>query len=585
MASHSKKSLIPTTFYDQAHHPRRGFYWLTPVIVLILYLCVMGAFIWLQRLHNDSVMFVTIDQETRQQRLMMIIVALSFVIVLNLLALWRYTRFRTRAEAALIAETGFRRAMENSMSTGMRVFDMQGRIAYVNPAFCRMIGWNEADLIGRTAPFPYWIPGRHSQHRETLDLLLSGRTPSSGLEVEAQRRDGSRFTARMYVSPLRDPNGEQIGWMTSMTDITEPKRIREALTAAHERFMTVLEGLDDAISVVADTTEGLELLFANRTYRRFFGAQSSGHAELLGGRLGRFTDETVEIYSESAQRWFEVHHRILAWTDGRRVRLQVARDITERRTHEEASRVQQEKIQLTSRLTTMGEMASSLAHELNQPLTAISNYSMGAVAMLKSGNPQPDALLSALEKAASQAERAGKIISRIREFVKRSEPRRQEVPVVSIIDNAIAFAEIDARKRQVEIECSLPDTPPNVLADPILIEQVLLNLLKNGIEAMEHSEDRVLHVVVTEQHPLVEIAVIDRGHGLREPERLFEPFYSTKSEGLGMGLNICRTIIESHHGRLWATTNPEGGTIFRFTLPRADSGALGQNLSTQELHA
>src|SRR5690606_35563039 len=96
-------------------------------------------------------------------------------------------------------------------------------------------------LIGRTAPFPYWIPGRHAQHRETLELLLSGRTPSSGLEVEAQRRDGSRFTARMYVSPLRDPNGEQIGWMTSMTDITEPKRIREALTAAHERFMTVLE--------------------------------------------------------------------------------------------------------------------------------------------------------------------------------------------------------------------------------------------------------------------------------------------------------------------------------------------------------
>ncbi len=585
MASPARKSLIPTTFYDQAKSTRRGVYWLTPVLVLVLYLCVMGAFIWLQRLQSDSVMFVTIDQETRQRQLIMVVVALSLLIILSLLALWRYTRFRSRAEAALIAETGFRRAMENSMSTGMRVFDMQGRIAYVNPAFCRMIGWNEADLIGRTTPFPYWLPGRHAQHQETLDLLLSGRTPSSGLEVEAQRRDGSRFTARMYVSPLRDPSGTQIGWMTSMTDITEPKRIREALTAAHERFMTVLEGLDDAISVVADTPEGLELLFANRTYRRFFGAQSSGHGELLGGRLGRFTDETVEIFSQSAQRWFEVHHRILAWTDGRRVRLQVARDITERRTHEEASRVQQEKIQLTSRLTTMGEMASSLAHELNQPLTAISNYSMGAVAMLKSGNPQPDALLSALEKAASQAERAGKIISRIREFVKRSEPRRQEVPVVSIIDNAIAFAEIDARKRQVEIECSLPDTPPNVLADPILIEQVLLNLLKNGIEAMEHSEDRVLHVVVTEQHPLVEIAVIDRGHGLREPERLFEPFYSTKSEGLGMGLNICRTIIESHHGRLWATTNPEGGTIFRFTLPRADSGALGQNLSTQELHA
>src|SRR3546814_15404611 len=113
----------------------------------------------------------------------------------------------------------------------------------------------------------------------------------------------------MYVSPLRDPNGEQIGWMTSMTDITEPKRIREALTAAHERFMTVLEGLDDAISVVADTAEGLELLFANRTYRRFFGDQSNGHAEPLGGRMGRCPDETVETFSILGNAWIEVNHR------------------------------------------------------------------------------------------------------------------------------------------------------------------------------------------------------------------------------------------------------------------------------------
>lgn len=585
MASPPKKSLIPTTFYEQAKMPRRSGYWVTPVVVLVLYLCVMGVFIWMQRLQSDSVMFVTIDQEARLQRLNVLVIALSSLIVISLLVLWRYTRFRTRAEAALIAETGFRRAMENSITTGMRVFDMHGRIAYVNPAFCRMIGWNEADLIGRTKPFPYWLPGRHAQHEETLELLMSGRTPSSGLEVEAQRRDGSRFTARMYVSPLRAPNGEQIGWMTSMTDITEPKRIREALTAAHERFMTVLEGLDDAISVVADTPEGLELLFANRTYRRFFGAQSNGHEELLGGRLGRFTDETVEVFSQSAQRWFEVHHRMLAWTDGRRVRLQVARDITERREHEEASRVQQEKIQLTSRLTTMGEMASSLAHELNQPLTAIANYNMAAVAMIKSGNAQAEVLLEALEKGARQAERAGKIISRIREFVKRSEPRRQHVSLTQIMDNAIAFADIDAHKRQIRIATELPDPIPEVMADPILIEQVLLNLLKNGIEAMENSEYRTLHVEVSEQANQVQIAVIDRGHGLHNPERLFEPFYSTKSEGLGMGLNICRTIIESHHGRLWATANPEGGTIFRFTLPRVPKIAPDPSENSQELHA
>lgn len=582
MAS-AHKSQIPHSFHDHARSRRRGLYWLTPVLVLILYMCVMGVFFWLQRIHDDSVMFVTIDQELRQQRLLWVVLALSLVIVISLLMLWRYTRFRSQAEAALVAETSFRRAMENSMSTGMRVIDMEGRIAYVNPAFCRMIGWNEADLIGRRPPFPYWVPGRHDTHQHTLDTLLSGKTPSSGLEVEAQRRDGSRFVARMYVSPLLDPNGTQIGWMTSMTDITEPKRIREALTAAHERFMTVLEGLDDAISVTADTQDGLELLFANRTYRRVFGAQTGGHDELLAGRRGRFTDESVEVFSPSVQCWFEVHHRMLAWTDGRRVRMQVARDITERRNHEEASRLQQEKIAITSRLTTMGEMASSLAHELNQPLTAINNYSMGAVALVKAGHTSPTMLLPALEKAAAQASRAGKIISRIREFVKRSEPRRQRVAIRGIVDNAIGFADIDARKRRIRIESFVPSTAPDVLADPILIEQVLLNLLKNGLEAMEGTGSEELKVAVIPGETHIEVAVVDRGTGLAEPERLFEPFFSTKSQGLGMGLNICRTIIESHHGRLWAEKNPAGGTIFRFTLPCATSDTQAPKDQSEEL--
>lgn len=583
MSTHPK-SVIATPFLDQARLRRRRWYWLTPMLILILYACVMSAFFWLQRIQDGSVMFITIDQEMRQHRLIWVVIALSVVIVIALLILWRYTRYRSEAEAALIAETGFRRAMENSMSTGMRVLDLEGRIAYVNPAFCRMIGWNEADLIGRMPPFPYWVPGMHDTHMQTLESVLGGKAPSSGLELEAQRRDGSRFNARMYVSPLLDPQGNQIGWMTSMTDITEPKRIREALTAAHERFMTVLEGLDDAISVTADTNDGLELLFANRTYRRLFGAQTNGHDELLAGRRGRYTDESVEIFSASVQRWFEVQHRMLAWTDGRRVRLQVARDITERRQHEETSRIQQEKIQLTSRLTTMGEMASSLAHELNQPLTAIANYSMGAVAMVKSGNPNMETLLPALEKAAAQAQRAGKIISRIRDFVKRSEPRRQAIQIQTVVDNAISLAEIHSRKRQVAISQDVPENLPDVFADPILIEQVLLNLLKNGLESMEHSAVETLVVAVTLHDQQIEVAVTDRGHGLSDPERLFEPFFSTKSEGLGMGLNICRTIIESHHGRLWAVSNPEVGTTFRFTLPCASSLEAQQHLQSEELH-
>src|SRR5690606_39165400 len=299
------------------------------------------------------------------------------------------------------------------------------------------------------------------------------------------------------------------------------------------------------------------------------GPAATCHDELSTGRRGRFTEEALEVLSPTTHRWFEVRHRMLQWVDGRRVRMQVARDITERREAEEASRAQQEKIQLTSRLITMGEMASSLAHELNQPLTAISNYSMGVVAKVKAGRVEDSTeLLQPLEKITAQAQRAGVIIRRIREFVKRSEPKRQRVSLIKIVENAVELATIESsNRRRIDIIQKIPDPLPDVLADPILIEQVVLNLVKNGLEAMQKTEGPELFIEVTIRDEMVELAVIDAGVGLADPERLFEPFYSTKSEGMGMGLNICRTIIEFHHGRLWAEANPTGGTIFRFTLP------------------
>ncbi len=560
----------------------RSLYWITPVFVLVLFIVVMALFFSVQKIQMELLPYFVPDNEPLKQRINLLIIALSGIIIISLLLMWRNTRQRVRTEMALEAETIFRRAMENSMSTGMRVLDMQGRMIYVNPAFCRLIGWDETDLIGTSLPFPYWIPGRHQEHMRTMETLLAGKTPNSGLELEVQRRDGSRFTARMYVSPLRDPNGKQIGWMTSMTDITEPKRVREALSAAHERFMTVLEGLDDAISVAVDTPNGIELLFANRTYRRLFGSQPSGHEELL--RAGEGDDESNTHFIASVNIWFEVHHRTLSWTDGRKVRLQVARDITERLKHEQESRNQQEKIQITSRLTTMGEMASSLAHELNQPLTAIVNYNTAAMNLLQSGQTDNPMLITALEKSAAQASRAGKIISRIRSFVKRSDPRRQNVSIRRIVSNVLDLAEIDARKHGIKINEEIEEDLPEVYADPILIEQVLFNLIKNGLEAMSQSTERLLEIKVTRLPKEVLVSVLDCGHGLKDPERLFEPFFSTKSEGLGMGLNICRTIIESHNGQLWAEPNPSGGTIFRFRLPFATltNAVPTPNLSTKD---
>ncbi len=209
--------------------------------------------------------------------------ALSAMTAWMLIGNWRHTRRRMQAQQALIAETNFRRAMENSMLTGMRALDMQGRITYVNAAFCQMTGWSEAELVGRTPPFPYWPDADREQLMARLDDELHGRTIAGGFQVRVKRKDGSLFESRLYLSPLIDAKGHQTGWMTSMTDITEPNRIREQLSASYERFTTVLEALDASVSVAPLGSE--ELLFANKLYRLWFGVQTGGHS--ADGGAGR----------------------------------------------------------------------------------------------------------------------------------------------------------------------------------------------------------------------------------------------------------------------------------------------------------
>ncbi|GAB4481161.1 MAG: oxygen sensor histidine kinase FixL [Burkholderiaceae bacterium] len=515
--------------------------------------------------------------------LVWVVAALAAAVAIALGALAHYTSRQARIDRALLAETALRRAMEDSMATGLSVFDNDGVLRYVNRAFCQMTGWAERDLIGRGAPLPYWPADAHAEHERNLRRILAADIPTAGFEVQVLRADGARFDARMYVSPLVDDAGRQIGWMSSMADVTEPKRIRSELAAAHERFTTVLESLEAAVSVVpaGAADEGDALLFANREYRARFGETDAGHRRLAQRLRARGGPEmSGEALDEASGRWYDVRMREIRWPakdygGGRAARLQVATDITLRKTTEEIARQQQEKVQFTSRLMTMGEMASSLAHELNQPLTAIVNYSEGTLARLRAGPVPPAELHAALEKMSTQAQRAGRIIRRIREFVKRSEPRRRPTPAQRIVDDAIAFAEIEAGKRNIAIAAAVDPTLPRLDVDPILIEQVLLNLLKNAIDAMEHAIVRRIDVVVTRApvDGMAEIAVVDRGSGIPQAHlaNVFQPFFSTKSEGMGMGLNICRSIIEFHQGRLHLDNNPEptGGSIVRFTLPLA----------------
>ena len=474
------------------------------------------------------------------------VVALSVLTVWMLLGTWRHMRRRAQIQAALVQETNFRRAMENSMLTGMRAMDLEGRITYVNAGLLRddrlLRGrrWSAARRPSRT--------GRRTASTRTAACCsrsCSGRSPAGGIEVRVMRKDGSLFDARMYVSPLIDPRGQQTGWMTSMTNITEAKRIRDQLSASHERFTTVLEGLDASVSVLS-VQQG-ELLFANRSYRLWFGADAGGHA-LLAGNLdscglrrptpttwstacrGLPTQELTEagsnpreVFVEPLQKWFDVRARYLQWTDGRLAQMLIATDITARLRAEEQAAQQAEQAQVTSRLVTMGEMASSVAHELNQPLTAITNYCNGMVSRVEADSIDKDDLLAALRKTARQAERAGQIIHRIRAFVKK---QRAAAPAGAGAADRRGRGRTGrhrtapAQRRDPHLRRAAPAAAG--WCDPILIEQVLLNLLKNAAEAIDSAqlpasrrniELRVVPRHTPEEGGVIEFSVTDMRPG------------------------------------------------------------------------
>lgn len=412
------------------------------------------------------------DTNAARNILVAAIFALTASALWSLWAVRRHIRRRIQAERALRQEHAFRKAMEDSLTAGMRARDMEGRITYVNPAFCRMVGWTAEELIGRGPPMPYWPPEEMGRCETVFRSVLAGQAPPEGFELRFMRRDGERFDALVYEAPLIDAGGRQAGWMASVLDITERKR---------------------------------------------------------------------------------------------------AADL---------ARQQQEKLQQTARLITMGEMASTLAHELNQPLSAIASYSTGCLNRLHAGPCSAAELAPPLEKLANQARRAGLIIRRVHDFVRKREPNVAAVDLTAIIEDSVALLASDARKHGVRITVQGCDGAPPVLADRILVQQVLLNLMRNAIEAMAHTrrEARELGVAVSVQEDVVLTRIRDHGCGITADvaEKLFSPFFTTKTEGMGMGLNICRSIVEHHKGRLWYEGDPGGdsggGTSFLFTLPVAPRG-------------
>jgi two-component system sensor histidine kinase DctS len=391
------------------------------------------------------------------------IVLLAGIIVWSIWQLRLQLARRQAAEQALRGETQFRKAMEDSLLTGLRARDLDGRISYVNPAFCRMVGYGADELIGRTPPMPYWDPDHIERTLEIHDQILAGQAPREGVELRLRRKDGEPIDTMIFEAPLIDAEGRHTGWMGSMLDITEQKRAREL------------------------------------------------------------------------------------------------------------ARQQEERLQATSRLITMGEMASTLAHELNQPLAAIASYNSGCLNRLADGEADVRELQEIHDRIARQARRAGEIIRRVHDFVRRSEPKREPLELNTVIRESVGLLEADIRKRRMRVETALAERLPEIAADPVMIEQVIVNLVRNGIDAMADNprERRTIRITTSEEGGHLIVRVADQGPGIA-PEtarRLFEPFFSTKSEGMGMGLNICRSIAELHHGRLGFEANPAGGTLFILSLP------------------
>jgi two-component system sensor histidine kinase DctS len=403
-----------------------------------------------------------------------LVTALAIALATVLVMLARDMRRRQRVELDLADALAFRKAMEDSLVTGLRARDNQGRITYVNPAFCEMVGFAAHELIGKSIPAPYWPPEMVDEYGQRQALRLAGNAPPrEGAESVFMRKNGERFPVLIFEAPLINALGEQTGWMGAVLDISEQRRV------------------------------------------------------------------------------------------------------------EEMSRASQERLQATARLATVGEMASLLSHELNQPLAAISSYATGSMNLLQEAadkDPQlAETLGSAIQRIGQQAERAGKVIKSVHDFIRRRDQAREAVAPRALLDDVMPLVILQARKLGVRVQVNCPADLPDVLCDRTMVEQVLLNLARNGMQAMaDDASHKVLTLTVrpaasNASSRWLEFLVADLGQGIPEgvAAKLFTPFFTTKQEGMGLGLSLCRTVVEQHGGFLGHQPNLPRGTVFSFTLPQS----------------
>ncbi|MEX2742672.1 PAS domain S-box protein [Rhizobium mongolense] len=508
---------------------------------------------------------------------------------------------RKRVEEALRdSEEQWRAVFENNPTMYFMV-DASGTVVSVNPFGAEQLGYTVDELIDRPVQDIFHEADRETVQRHAAACLEHlGRAMS--WELRKIRKDGSmlwvRETARAMVIKKRPVI------LIVCEDITERKRAEEAARRSEEELREVIETVP---AMVWTALPDGRVDFINRRWQEFTGLSLDATARASWGAEARFHPEDLEQYMS---RWraslttghpFEVEVRIRRAADGEyrwwfenAVPLHDEHgnilkwygflvDIEDRKRAEEALQKAQAELAHVARVTTMGALTSSIAHEVNQPLAAVVANANAALHWLASQPPNLDEARETVARIVRDGHRAGEVIGRVRALLKKTATVTAQVDLNGLVEDSVALVQGEVRRHRILLRTELAHDLPRVAGDRVQLQQVILNLVMNGIEAMKTIADRPRELLIRsllDASGAVLVEVQDAGVGL-EPqsvERVFEAFYTTKAEGLGMGLAICRSIIEAHGGRLWARTNEPWGAVFQFTLPSTpDESAPGEH--------
>ncbi|HUN98615.1 MAG TPA: PAS domain S-box protein [Bradyrhizobium sp.] len=492
------------------------------------------------------------------------------------------------------------RAVVDTAVDAIVVIDRSGAIRSVNQATERLFGYVANELLGNNVnmlmPRPY--AGEHDGYLANYLRTGTKKIIGIGREVSGKRKDGSVFPMELSVGEARD--GSEPIFVGIIRDITERKSAEIALRQSELRWRSIVETVPDAIIVI--DAEGTVESFSPAA-ERLFGytpGEVIGHnVKMLMPQPYRDAhDGYLARYMRTGERRIIGIGRIVVGQrkNGETFPMELAigefaspngnfftgfvRDLTDRQEAERRIEDLQTELLHASRLSVMGQMASTMAHELNQPLTAVTNYLEAARHLISTGMAPPERISDLMEKAVAQAQRAGEVIRQLRQFVSKGETERHTQNLNQLVEEALALGLVGARQLGVRVSLELDHHLPPVIVDPVQIQQVILNLVRNAVEAMEGVERRELTVATRAIGDEIEATVADTGPGIAPElaDRLFQPFVTTKKTGMGLGLSICREIIEAHHGHLTVAGRQGGGTVFRLTLPktrREDDGDAG----------